>query len=333
MTPGRGSGGEPESRRREPRHIPVLVSEVLSALAPKSGETYIDATFGAGGYARAILDTAPCRLVALDRDPEAVKAGFRLVEAYAPRLTLIQEKFSNLADLAKGLGLEAVHGVVFDFGVSSMQLDEAERGFSFQSDGPLDMRMSRAGPTAADVVNTYEEEALADLIYELGEEQRSRAIARAIVKRRAERVFARTRELADLVSAVYRGRKGDPRHPATRTFQALRMHVNDELGEIERGLRAAERVLVCGGRLVAVTFHSLEDRAVKQFLQTRSGKEAHASRHMPERPAARFAPSFRFVNTRPLTPLKGEVDVNPRARSARLRWGVRTDAPAWLDSE
>ena len=239
-------------------------------------------TFGAGGYTRAILEAADCRVDRLRPRSRCRQRRAPLVEEFAPRLTLVQEPFGESArELAEALGVEAVDGIVLDLGVSSMQLDEAERGFSFQSDGPLDMRMSRAGPSAADVVNTYDEEELANIIYELGDERRSRAIARAIVQAADEAPFTRTRELADLVSRVFRGRKDDGRHPATRTFQALRIHVNDELGELERGLAAAERDLEPGGRLVVVTFHSLEDRIVKRFLQTRSGKEAHASRHLP----------------------------------------------------
>jgi 16S rRNA (cytosine1402-N4)-methyltransferase len=329
MTPRRGAGREPEHRGVRERHIPVLLSEVLATLRPQDGETYIDATFGAGGYARAILEAADCRLIALDRDPDAILAGQQLVEEFAPRLTLVNEPFGNLRAISETLGVEAADGIVLDLGVSSMQLDEAERGFSFQSDGPLDMRMSRSGLSAADVVNTYEEEELADIIYELGDERRSRAIARAIVAKRAEAPFERTRELADLVSRVFRGRKDDGRHPATRTFQALRIHVNDELGELERALVAAEQLLKPGGRLVVVTFHSLEDRIAKRFLQARSGKETHASRHLPPDSSPAASPSFRIVNSRPLTPSKGEVDVNPRARSARLRAGERTGAPAW----
>jgi len=329
MTPRRGSGREPEHRGVRERHIPVLLSEVLATLRPADGETYIDATFGAGGYTRAILEAANCRLIALDRDPDAIAGGQALVEEFAPRLTLVHEPFGNMQAVCAALRLESVDGIVLDLGVSSMQLDEAERGFSFQSDGPLDMRMSREGPSAADVLNTYEEEELADIIYELGDERRSRAIARAIIARRNESPFTRTRELADLVSKVFRGRKEDGRHPATRTFQALRIHVNDELGELERALSAAEQLLKPGGRLVVVTFHSLEDRIAKRFLKTRSGKETHASRHLPQDSSPATPPSFRIVNSRPLTPSKGEVDVNPRARSARLRAGERTAAPPW----
>ncbi len=311
------------------RHIPVMLPDVLDALQPKPRETYIDGTFGAGGYTRAILETADCRVVAFDRDPTAIAAGAALVEAFAPRLTLLHRPFGEMAEAIQEIGVEAVDGVVLDIGVSSMQIDQAERGFSFQSDGPLDMRMSCEGPSAADVVNGFEEEQIADIIYEYGEERRSRAIARAIVKARAIAPLTRTKELADLVLRVFHGRKEDGRHPATRTFQGLRIFVNDELGELERALGAAEKILRPGGRLVLVTFHSLEDRIVKRFLAERSGKMDQGSRYLPQKNIQVSPPSFRLVNSRPLTPQKGELDVNPRARSARLRAAIRTDAPAW----
>ena len=311
------------------RHIPVMLPDVLDALQPRPHETYIDGTFGAGGYTRAILETADCRVVAFDRDPTAIAAGAALVEAFAPRLTLLHRPFGEMAEAIQEIGVEAVDGVVLDIGVSSMQIDQAERGFSFQSDGPLDMRMSCEGPSAADVVNGFEEEQIADIIYEYGEERRSRAIARAIVKARAIAPLTRTKELADLVLRVFHGRKEDGRHPATRTFQGLRIFVNDELGELERALGAAEKILRPGGRLVLVTFHSLEDRIVKRFLAERSGKMDQGSRYLPQKNIQVSPPSFRLVNSRPLTPQKGELDVNPRARSARLRAAIRTDAPAW----
>ena len=311
------------------RHIPVMLPDVLDALQPKPHETYIDGTFGAGGYTRAILETADCRVVAFDRDPTAIAAGAALVEAFAPRLTLLHRPFGEMAEAIQEIGVEAVDGVVLDIGVSSMQIDQAERGFSFQSDGPLDMRMSCEGPSAADVVNGFEEEQIADIIYEYGEERRSRAIARAIVKARAIAPLTRTKDLADLVLRVFHGRKEDGRHPATRTFQGLRIFVNDELGELERALGAAEKILRPGGRLVLVTFHSLEDRIVKRFLAERSGKMDQGSRYLPQKNIQVSPPSFRLVNSRPLTPQKGELDVNPRARSARLRAAIRTDAPAW----
>lgn len=311
-------------------HLPVMLAEVLAALAPRDGERFIDGTFGAGGYTRAILDAADTRVLALDRDPTAIAGGAQLVASAGGRLLLHETRFGRLDEAAIELQFAPVDGVVLDIGVSSMQLDRPERGFSFQSDGPLDMRMGADGETAADVVNTYAEAPLADLIYEYGEERRSRAIARAIVRRRAEAAFATTGELAQCVSRVFHGQKIDGRHPATRTFQALRIHVNDELGELRRGLAAAERILKPGGRLVVVTFHSLEDRIVKRFLAARSGRLSRGSRHLPDAVIAQSVkselPSFQIVNSRPLTPHKGELDVNPRARSARLRSAIRTEA-------
>ena len=323
-TPGAPSAAAP--------HIPVMLAEVVAALAPADGEAFIDGTFGAGGYTRAILEAAGCRVLALDRDPTAIVAGAGLVAAYAPRLTLAGARFGRLDDSATEQGFGAVDGVVLDIGVSSMQLDRPERGFSFQSDGPLDMRMGAEGPTAADIVNETGETELADIIYRLGEERRSRAIARAILRRRGEQPFATTGELAACVSRVFHGQRVDGRHPATRTFQALRIHVNDELGELARGLAAAEKILKPGGRLVVVTFHSLEDRIVKRFLAARGGRVARGSRHLPESLVPQGSiksaePSFRIVNSRPLTPQKGELDVNPRSRSARLRSAIRTEAP------
>jgi 16S rRNA (cytosine1402-N4)-methyltransferase len=311
------------------RHVPVLLAEVLSLLGPKDNETYIDGTFGAGGYTRALLKASNCHVLAIDRDPVAIELARELSAEFPGRLTVAEGPFGTLDAIARECGIGAVDGVVLDIGVSSMQLDSPERGFSFQGDGPLDMRMSRSGPTAADVVNSLPEEALAGILYQLGEERRSRAIARAIVAKRAEAPLETTRALADLVQRVLRGRKEDGRHPATRTFQALRIYVNDELGELARGLSAAERCLRPGGRLVVVTFHSLEDRIVKRFLSARAGKEERASRHMPEQSIKAAPPSFQIVNQRPLTPQKGELELNPRARSARVRAAIRTDAAAW----
>lgn len=325
-----GTPTEPESAR----HVPVLLAEVLASLEPRDGETIIDATFGAGGYTRAILGAADCRVLAIDRDPGAISLANELAAEFPDRLSIAEASFGTLDAVAASCGFDSVDGIVLDIGVSSMQLDEAERGFSFQADGPLDMRMSGQGTTAADVVNGTDEETLARIIFLLGEERRSRAIARAIVAARKEAPLKATRALADVVAKVFGGRKVDGRHPATRTFQALRIYVNDELGELARGLAAAERSLKPGGRLVVVTFHSLEDRIVKRFLSERAGKETHGSRHLPEQSVKSQPPSFRILNPRPLTPSKGELEVNPRARSARLRAAVRTPAPAWpLDAE
>jgi len=327
---GASSGPDPG---QAPRHIPVLLREVVAHLAPQDGELIIDGTFGAGGYTRAILDQAPCRVIAFDRDDTAIAAAAAMCASYGPRLSLIHAPFSELEPLARQVAGAAdgafADGVVLDIGVSSMQLDTAERGFSFMHDGPLDMRMSAEGLCAADFINSADEEAIANVIYTLGEERRSRAIARAIVKARAETPFTRTRQLADVVGRVFHGRKVDGRHPATRTFQALRIYVNDELGELAKALAAAERVLKPGGRLVVVTFHSLEDRIVKRFLTARAGKEPSVSRHLPVQSLKFIQPSFRIVNSRPLTPSQGELDLNPRARSARLRAAVRTDGVAW----
>ena len=311
-----------------PRHTPVMLAEVLAALAPAAGETFIDGTFGAGGYTRAILEAASCRVLALDRDPRAIAGGMALCDAFPGRLTLVEAPFSELAGIARDHASgPLVDGVVLDIGVSSMQIDEPARGFSFQTDGPLDMRMSAHGETAADVVNTLDEEPLANILYELGEEKRSRAIARSVVRQREIAPFKSTLELARLVSRVLGGRGDDGRHPATRTFQALRIHVNDELGELRAALAAAESILKPGGRLVVVTFHSLEDRIVKQFFADCSGRTGQASRHLPPSAGAAREPSFQIVNQRALRPRQPELDTNPRARSAKLRAGIRTQAP------
>jgi 16S rRNA (cytosine1402-N4)-methyltransferase len=317
--------------RRGPRgHVPVLLPEVLAALAPQAGERFIDGTFGAGGHSAALLDAAPgVRVLGIDRDPAAVAAGQALAEASGGHLTLAEGRFAELDRIAETAGFAPADGILLDIGVSSMQLDEPERGFSFQDDGPLDMRMSPSGPSAADVINTVEEKDLADILFHLGEERRSRAIARAIVARRREQPFARTAELAAVAERVLGRGKIGGRHPATRTFQALRIYVNDELGELAQGLAAAERTLKPGGRLTVITFHSLEDGLVKRFLAERAGREKGASRHLPPGATAKPAPSFRFVNRGAVTPGEAELAVHPRARSAKLRAAVRTDAPAW----
>jgi 16S rRNA (cytosine1402-N4)-methyltransferase len=314
------------------RHVPVLLPQVLQALAPKGGETYIDGTFGAGGYTGAILDAAPdARVLAIDRDASAIAAGSELVAAHAGHLTLCEGRFGDLDQIAEANGFPPADGVVLDIGVSSMQLDDPARGFSFQKDGPLDMRMSADGPTAADVVNTAEESHLADILYHLGEERSARGIARAIMRRRAEAPFETTSDLAALAARVLGREKIAGRHAATRTFQALRIYVNDELGELARGLAAAERALAPGGRLVVVTFHSLEDALLKHFLRERAIPEPQGSRHLPPGPVAQRPPSFRLDSPRPISPTQAEVDANPRARSAKLRMAIRTEAPAWPD--
>jgi 16S rRNA (cytosine1402-N4)-methyltransferase len=308
------------------RHIPVLGRQAVQMLSPRDGGIYVDATFGAGGYSRAILDTAGTRIIAIDRDRSAITGGFDLVDRSDGRLTLVEDKFSNLAGICAAQGIDAVDGVVMDVGVSSMQLDEAERGFSFRLGGPLDMRMGHDGPTAADMIARASEADLANIIYIFGEERHSRGVARAIVAARKEAPIATTRALADIVSRVVRSKPGEI-HPATRTFQALRIFVNEELDELHLALSAAERVLKPGGRLAVVSFHSLEDRIVKNFLGERA-KTGGGSRHLPE--VAQAAPSFHILTKRPVTPDDGEISVNPRARSAKLRAAERTAAPAHI---
>jgi 16S rRNA (cytosine1402-N4)-methyltransferase len=307
-----------------PSHIPVLGRQAVELLKPRDGGIYVDATFGAGGYSRAILDSAGTRVIGIDRDRSAIAGGFDLVDGSGGRLTLVEDRFSNLAEICAGLGFAAVDGVVMDVGVSSMQLDEAGRGFSFRTEGPLDMRMGHDGPTAADVVARASEADLANIIYIFGEERHSRGVARAIVAARKEAPIATTRALADIVAKVVWAKPGEI-HPATRTFQGLRIFVNQELDELHLALSAAERVLKPGGRLVVVSFHSLEDRIVKNFLSER-GKAGGGSRHLPE--IAQAAPSFSILTKRPVTPDDEEISANPRARSAKLRAAERTDAPA-----
>jgi len=325
MTTGRGD--RPSDAAGGPaRHIPVLAREVVEALAPRQGGRYLDGTFGAGGYCRALFDAcADISILAIDRDPDAVAGGYALVETMGGRLTLVEDRFSALDRVAEEHGFAPLDGIMLDIGVSSMQLDDAHRGFSFRADAPLDMRMEQAGPSAADLVASLPEGDLADLIYRYGEERRSRAIARAIVAARKTAPVATTGRLAEIVTSVVRF-SPDGIHPATRTFQALRIAVNDELGELERGLEAAERVLAPGGRLAVVTFHSLEDRIVKRFLTERSGRAARPSRHAPAAPA-QDAPTFELVGKQPMAPSETEIALNPRARSAKLRVAERTDVP------
>ncbi|WP_441469705.1 16S rRNA (cytosine(1402)-N(4))-methyltransferase RsmH [Bosea sp. RAF48] len=308
------------------RHVPVLLAEVLEALAPQPGGRYLDGTFGAGGYTKAILDAAPgAILLGLDRDPTAIAGGADLVAAMDGRLTLSQACFGELAEEAERFKMAPLDGVVLDIGVSSMQLDQAERGFSFRFDGPLDMRMSGQGQSAAEIVNEAEEGLLANIFYHYGEERRSRAVARAVVEARRKAPLTTTKQLADLVAGIVRGEPGGA-HPATRVFQALRIAVNDELGELVRALHAAETVLKPGGRLVVVTFHSLEDRIVKQFFAERSGRVPAGSRHAPAVAAAQ--PTFRLIAKGAVAPSEAEMRANPRARSAKLRAAERNEAPA-----
>jgi 16S rRNA (cytosine1402-N4)-methyltransferase len=313
---GEGAAGGPA------RHVPVLARPALEFLRVRDGGRYIDGTFGAGGHSRLMLAAGAARVVAIDRDPAAITGGAALVAASGGRLALMEEQFSALGSVARDLGIPTVDGVLLDVGVSSMQLDDAERGFSFRHDGPLDMRMGREGISAADVVAHAPERDLAAVIAVLGEEHRARAVARAIVKARAESPITTTRALADIVGRVVHARPGDI-HPATRTFQALRIYVNDELGELVRALHAAERILAPGGRLAVITFHSLEDRIVKTFLAARATVR-RGSRHLPDVPEA--APSFRLLTRRPVGPEEDEIAANPRARSAKLRAAERLDA-------
>ena len=306
-------------------HVPVLLDEVLDALAIAPGETHVDGTFGAGGYTRAILEKGAARVLAFDRDPEAIQCGQGLAASSGERLTLVPERFSRMRQALSDRGVDSVDGVTLDIGVSSMQLDRPERGFSFQADGPLDMRMGRSGESAADFLNGAGEAEIADVLFHYGEEPKARRIARAIV---AARPVERTGELAEIVRNAVGHRPGAKKDPATRTFQALRIHVNQELSELEGGLAAAEQVLAPGGRLAVVTFHSLEDRIVKRFLKARSGALPAGSRHLPARAKAGPAPTFEAV-AKPVRPGAAEIAANPRARSATLRAARRTSAPSW----
>ena len=310
-----------------PLHIPVMLDEALDALAPRNGGAYVDGTFGAGGYTKAILDAADCTVWAIDRDEDAVRRGRAMATAYPGRLTVLHGRFGDMLDLLHDAGVDAVDGVVLDLGVSSPQLDEPDRGFSFRTDGPLDMRMDRSGPSAADVVNSMDEATLARVIRQLGEERLARRIARAIIDARQQNPITRTGELAQIVRRVV-PRAKDGLDPATRTFMALRLHVNDELSELNRGLAAAERLLAPGGHFVVVSFHSLEDRRVKRFLHRRSGRGAGVSRHAPAADAMPL-PSFHLLRRRARAASDEEIRRNPRARSARLRAAERTGEPSW----
>jgi 16S rRNA (cytosine1402-N4)-methyltransferase len=321
---GRGDG-KPGTAGGPTPHIPVLLGEVCEALEARRGGTFVDGTFGAGGYTGAILDTdLQNKVVAIDRDPDAIMSGVSLVARANGRLTLVPGRFGELEKIVHEQGLGEVDGVVLDIGVSSMQLDQPERGFSFRNDGPLDMRMEREGLSAADLVNEAPEAELADIFYHYGEERRARAVARSIIEARRKAPFETTGQLAELVASLIWQEPG-AMHPATRVFQALRIAVNDELGELVRALHAAERVLRPGGRLAVVTFHSLEDRIVKQFFAARTGRAASGSRHLPGTASAQ--PSFTAVTRGPVVATDAEIAANPRSRSAKLRAGERTEAP------
>lgn len=307
------------------RHVPVMYDPMLSFMAPKDGETYVDGTFGAGGYTRGLLEASNCNVIAIDRDKQVLPTAEAFSKEFAGRFTLLLGPFGNMESLLKAHGVEKVDGVVLDIGVSSMQLDQPERGFSFKQDGPLDMRMSGEGSDAADFVNHSSEEQIADVIYQYGGERMSRRIAKAIVEKRNIEPFTRTGQLAELVRSIVRQGKGKI-DPATRTFQAIRIWVNDELGELERALEAAERILAPGGRLVVVTFHSLEDALVKRFLKARSPKKEHVSKYAKngEKPLEKHE-TFRIVTHKSVLPEKKEVEHNVRARSAKLRAAIRTE--------
>jgi 16S rRNA (cytosine1402-N4)-methyltransferase len=308
-------------------HVPVMLDEVMAVLAPRDDAIYVDATFGGGGYTAALLERARCTVYAIDRDEDAIARGRVLANRFGGRLTLMHGRFSEMETLLAGHGVSKADGVAFDLGVSSFQFDEAERGFSFSHDGPLDMRMDTGrDDSAADLVNTLSQSELASILRDFGEERRAQAVARAII---AARPITRTGELAAIVERTV-GRGGQAIHPATRTFQALRIAVNDELGEIERGLDAAECVLNPRGRLAVVSFHSLEDRIVKRFLTEHSGRASRGSRHAPAQEPSR-EPTFEVSGKQPRMPQPEEVRTNPRSRSARLRWAERTTAPSLND--
>jgi 16S rRNA (cytosine1402-N4)-methyltransferase len=308
----------PETKAAMDRHSPVLLSEMIRGLCPKDGGIYVDGTFGGGGYSRAILKSANCKVWAIDRDPDAQQRSKELKEKFPGRITFVLGRFSDLTALLRNNGVNYVDGITLDLGVSSMQLDTTERGFSFLRDGPLDMRMEKKGPSASEIVNGLPEEELSKLIFQYGGERKSRRIAKAIVENRKKQPFTRTLELADTVSHIVR-RSKDGIHPATRTFQALRIFVNDELNELAKGLSSAESMLSEKGRLVIASFHSLEDQVVKKFLREKSGLTPRPSRHQPILEEIKPPKTFKIINKRVITPTKQEMLANPRARSARLR--------------
>jgi 16S rRNA (cytosine1402-N4)-methyltransferase len=322
MSRGRGEVHPPAGGPA--RHVPVLLAESIDALAARAGGVYLDGTFGAGGFSRALLELG-AEVIGVDRDPRAIAAGRAMVSEASEQLRLVEGRFGDLDQIVRRLGRERLDGVVLDIGVSSMQLDEAERGFSLRFDAPLDMRMESEGRTAAEILAEEDEQTLADIFFRFGEERAGRRIARAIVADRPSAPYVSTLQLARMIARVAPARPGELTHPATKVFQALRIVVNDELGQLLRGLAAAERALAPRGRLVVVTFHSLEDRLVKQFFARRSGRGQAASRLLPGEPPI-APPSFRVASGQPILPGAAELAVNPRAHSAKLRWGERTDA-------
>ena len=312
-------------------HITVMLTEVLAALSPKDGSVFVDGTFGGGGYTSGILAAAGCTVWAIDRDPDAIARGQAMANEFHERLGLIEGTFGDMAELVQDRAPDGVEGAVLDLGVSSQQIDEPERGFSFRVDGPLDMRMSQSGLSAADVIRDQSEAELAKIFFELGEERYARRVAKAVCAARVKAPIERTGQLADIVTSVMPrkvpGSGAKSIHPATRTFQALRIFVNDELGELRRGLAGAEKILAEAGRLCVVSFHSLEDRVVKRFFSARTGRDANPSRHLP--PASNVRPPSFTDASRLVRPSASEVATNPRSRSARLRFATRTGAPAW----
>ncbi|MBB43109.1 MAG: 16S rRNA (cytosine(1402)-N(4))-methyltransferase [Rhodospirillaceae bacterium] len=312
-------------------HSPVLLDSVIAAMAPCDGATYVDGTFGGGGYAKAILEHANCFLIGIDQDPSAILRARDWRKQYGDRFMILKGRFGDMSRLLADRGITAINGITLDLGVSSYQLDNPERGFSFKFDGPLDMRMAQSGTSATDIINQYSENELADIFHKYGEERKARKIARYIVAARSKKAITRTHELAEIIRSCVplsqKSSKSNRIDPATRSFQALRIYVNDELGELRRGLTAAECLLSAGGSLTVVSFHSLEDRIVKNFLRNKGGISAHASRHFPlEKNKPR--PTFKVISRRPLRPTTEEIDKNPRARSARLRVALRTGTPS-----
>ncbi|MAI49785.1 MAG: 16S rRNA (cytosine(1402)-N(4))-methyltransferase [Rhodospirillaceae bacterium] len=319
--------GAPTNSEPTDGHAPVMIDEVVAALQPRDGGRYVDGTFGAGGYTAAILDAADCRVWAIDRDTYAIAAAAKMVDKYAGRLTVVEGRFGDMVEILSGEGIEVVDGIALDLGVSSMQIDDPNRGFSFRHDGPLDMRQGNDSLSASDLINGADEGVLADIIFNYGEERQARRIARAIVNARADAPITRTGQLADIVRNTYRGGSSSKIDPATKTFQAIRIQVNEELDELKSGLRGAEIMLAPSGRLAVVSFHSLEDRIVKEFLRTHSGEISRASRHLPAAIKIGPAPCFSLVRRGAQKPSAKETTRNPRSRSARLRVAERTCAP------